>query len=71
MDYKDEGSYLGGWFLGFLLGLIGLVIGLAIDKPETKRGAIHGFLVSIVLAGVLGLCVFCSVLNTVNNYMHY
>lgn len=53
--YQDVGSYGGGWALGFFLGLIGLIIGIAIDKSETKRGAIHGFLVELVLGSIIGI----------------
>ena len=44
----DEGSYGGGFALGFLLGLVGLIIAIAIDKPLTKKGVL------------LGVCVVCA-----------
>ena len=60
MNNNNEGSYWGGWWLGFLLGLIGLIISLAIDKPETKKGALHGFITSIVICVVAGVCIYCA-----------
>ena len=56
----DEGSYGGGFSLGFLLGLVGLIIAIAIDKPLTKKGGLHGFLVSIGLGVLIGVCVVCA-----------
>ena len=55
-----EGSYGAGFALGFLLGLIGLIIGIALDKSETKRGAIHGFIVQLVIGVILVIVVSCS-----------
>ena len=66
---SSQGSYGAGWALGFFLGLIGLIIGLCIDKSETKRGAIAGFIVAVVLSFIVTIfgvgCVMCSV----NSYM--
>ena len=65
MDYKDEGSYGAGFLLGLILGLAGLIIALCLDKAETKRGAIHGFVTSLVIGGVIGICVTCSSLSMI------
>ena len=59
MDYKDKGSYRGGFALGFFLGLVGLVIALCLDKSNTKRGAAHGMLALIISSIVIGVCVTC------------
>lgn len=55
-----EGSYGAGFALGFLLGLIGLIIGIALDKSETKRGALHGFLTELVISIILVVVVSCA-----------
>lgn len=59
----DEGSYVGGFALVFLLGVIGLIIAICIDKPATRKGAEKGFLVSLVLGFVVGVCYFCVVMG--------
>lgn len=50
---EDQGSFWSGWALGFLLGLIGLVIAISINKPETKRGSWWGFGIQAVIGLVL------------------
>ena len=40
--------------------IIGLIIAIAIDKSETKRGAVTGFIISIVISVVAVGCVICS-----------
>ena len=42
--YEEQGSYGLGIALGIVFGLIVLIIVMAVAKPETKRGALHGFL---------------------------
>ena len=59
MEYRDQGSYGAGFALGFFLGLIGLIIAMAIDKPETRRGAVTGFIVSLVISIVAVVCIVC------------
>ena len=54
----EEGSYGGGFAVGFLLGLI---ICIAIDKPQTRRGAAHGFIVRIVSAVIITAFSICVV----------
>ena len=60
MSEYEEGSYWAGFALGFFLGLIGLIIAIAIDKSETKRGAVTGFIISIVISVVAVGCVICN-----------
>ena len=57
----EEGSYGGGFAVGFLLGLIGLIICIEIDKPQTRRGAAHGFIVRIVSAVIITAFSICAV----------
>jgi len=45
---RGEGSFLAGLILGLFMNLMGLIIGIAIDKPKTRNGAIVGFILSIV-----------------------
>ena len=52
----DEGSYGGGFALGLIFGVIGLILAITINKPETRKGAVHGFLFRIVLAIIGVLC---------------
>ena len=56
--YVDTGSYGGGWALGFLLGVTGLIIASCIDKEDTKRGALHGFLTELIITVVLTIIIF-------------
>lgn len=62
----DDGSYVGGFLLGFILGVIGLIIALAINKEQTKKGAITGFLVSLGMSIVIGVCYLCVVFGFLN-----
>ena len=39
----DNSSFGGGFALGFLLGLIGLIIAFAIGGGNIRRGAGYGF----------------------------
>ncbi len=67
MDYQDQGSYGAGFALGFFLGLVGLIIAIAIDKPETRRGAATGFIVSLIISAVAAGCIICGALNGISN----
>lgn len=55
MDFGHgvEGSYGAGFALGFFAGVIGLILGLLLGKPKLKKGAVHGFLVSLGLSIVV------------------
>ncbi len=46
---ESDGSYVAGLILGLLLGAIGALIAMAIDKEDTRRGAVHGCLISLAL----------------------
>lgn len=68
----DKGSYAGGFLLGFLLGLIGFIIALCINKEETKRGALHAFLISLVIGIIAVIAVCCVTCQVVSNIpSHY
>lgn len=55
---EDDGSKVLGFLLGFFGGCIGLLVAIAvIKKPDTKSGAIMGFISAILLGGCMGLCV--------------
>ena len=61
----DQGSTGLGFVLDFFLGFIGLIIGLVMDKKNTKKGAIIGFVVQLGLAvvgGNIGLIVWLILL---------
>ena len=67
----DEGSFWAGWWLGFLAGLVGLIIALVIGKSETTRGAKWGFAISIILSVALGLFYGCVVVVAMNSGGYY
>lgn len=46
---EDEGSTGGGFALGFLLGLIGLIIAACVGKKNTKSGAVTGFFIQAII----------------------
>lgn len=54
----DKGSRFGGFLLGFIFGVVGLIIALCIDTPKTKRGAVAGFFVSIALKVIIVICIW-------------
>ena len=66
----NDGSYGGGFALGFLLGVIGLIIAIAINKEQTRNGAVTGFLVSLGLSIVAGVCYFCVVMGYIGGGMY-
>ena len=43
----NNGSYRGGFVLGCLFGVLGVIIALAINLKQTSKGAIHGYLFRI------------------------
>ncbi|HKM02710.1 MAG TPA: hypothetical protein VJZ31_02140 [Bacilli bacterium] len=43
-----QGSFASGFVLAYFLSLIGLIIALFINKPQTTKGAIVGTIVSLV-----------------------
>lgn len=51
---EDNSSYGGGFALGFLLGIIGVIIALAVGTSGSKirRGAGHGLLTYIIVCVV-------------------
>lgn len=67
----DEGSFWAGWWLGFLAGLVGLIIALVIGKSETTRGAKWGFAISIILSVALGLFYGCVVVAAMGGGGYY
>jgi hypothetical protein len=62
-DYEPiedkSGSYILGFLAGMVFALLGLILVYVFGKPETKRGALHGFLVRI---GLVLVIVFVMVL---------
>lgn len=60
MSYKEEGSFGWGFVLGFFFSIIGLILALVIDKPETRRGAVAGFLTSFISIIFVGVCFICN-----------
>lgn len=52
MDY-DEGSVGLGFLLGFILGLIGLIIACAIGKRRTIKGAGIGILADLTIGVII------------------
>lgn len=69
MDNKDKGTYAGGFILALLLGFIGLIIALCVGQEETRKGALHGFLFSIVITVVVIICVFLPFCSGLSEYL--
>ncbi|NMV82746.1 MAG: hypothetical protein GX816_04260 [Erysipelotrichia bacterium] len=53
----DNSSFGGGFALGFLLGLIGLIIAFAIGGRNIRRGAGYGLLTYFIIYTVTGIIV--------------
>jgi len=66
--YRDVGSFGAGWALGFLLGVIGLIIALCIGKEETMRGAKWGFIIYLITAVAAPLIIFVCVSMSMPGY---
>ena len=58
----DQGSGGGGFCLGFFLGLIGLIIAICGGKPDTKTGAIVGFIIQAILSFVITVAIYAAYL---------
>ena len=52
----DQGSILEGFILGFFLNVIGVIIAYFLKKPKTKKGALIGQEVQMVIL------LICSIL---------
>ena len=63
MSYNEEGSFGWGFVLGFFFSVIGLILALVIDKPETRRGAVAGFLTSFIGGIIVAVCMTCGVMG--------
>ena len=53
----DNSSFGGGFALGFLLGLIGLIIAFAIGGGNVRRGAGYGLLTYVIISVFVGIVV--------------
>lgn len=60
---ESGGSWGAGFILGFFVGLIGLVIAIAIDKPDTKKGAIVGFVSGIFVVLIVIVLFFVVIVG--------
>jgi hypothetical protein len=58
----DEGSFWGGFFLTFFFPVIGLLIALVLNKPETRRGAVRAIVVQLIVVALIFLLVICAVM---------
>jgi hypothetical protein len=50
-----QGTYWGGFAVGMIFALLGLIIVYFVGKEETKRGAAHGFGIRFALSILLVL----------------
>ena len=70
----NEGSFWLGFLLTFALGFIGLIIALCLNQSETKRGAIRGIIIEIILIVIIlliGGCAICSLLDKADSSYRY
>ena len=60
----NNGSYRGGFVLGCLFGLFGLIISLAINLKQTTKGAIHGFLfrIGMIILGFVSISIYSKLM---------
>ena len=57
----DNGSTAIGFIVGFFGGCIGLILVYLLTKaPDTRRGAVIGFVVSIVLGVIFSVLVLAA-----------
>ena len=61
---NDDGSYGIGFILGFLLGLIGIIIACAIGKSRTIKGSVIGICTDIGVALFIVIIAVCSSAST-------
>lgn len=47
---EPQGTYWGGFAVGLIFALLGLIIVYVVGKDETKRGALHGLGIRFALA---------------------
>ncbi len=59
MNDYDDGTFLGGFLLTFILGWLGLLICYCIDKHRTLKGAVCCYLVrNIIIVTIIVLIFF-------------
>jgi hypothetical protein len=47
---QREGSFIGGFLLGFFLQIVGIIISFALGGRNTRRGAGYGMLTLIIIS---------------------
>lgn len=54
----ERGTYGGGFALGFLFGVTGIIVTIAVGMPKTRRGAVTGYFVRMGLSIIILVCVW-------------
>ena len=70
MEEEEKGSFGGGFALGFVLGIIGMIICIAINKPKTIKGAVWGGCnMDSCIDYFLASSYVCSIWRILNNFI--
>jgi len=59
--YDNEGNFWAGFALAALFNFLGILICLAINTPKTKKGALAGWLVTVLADIITLIIVLCMV----------
>ena len=61
---EDKGSFALGFWLAFLLSVIGVLIVLGINKKRTTKGGFVGLPLEILIGGIVTGIIFAIILNS-------
>jgi hypothetical protein len=65
MYSEPGGSFVGGFALGFFLGVIGLILAYAVNNDGDKRNRIKGAWWGFIIQAILGIILIAAFLSTV------
>jgi uncharacterized PurR-regulated membrane protein YhhQ (DUF165 family) len=55
-----QGTYWGGFAVGFIFALLGVIIVYFVGKEETKRGSWHGFGIRLCFSLLVGFLIIIA-----------